>query len=93
MTKLFLGIDMGGTEIKIASVDEKGNILQATSLKNDPSISPKLLCSEIIAKARGMRDFKHFSGTGIGVAGDIDQKKGVVRFSPNLPRWKNANKR
>ena len=93
MTKVFLGIDLGGTEIKIASVDEKGNILHTISLKNNPLISTSKLCSEIIAKAKGMKGFKNFSGTGIGVAGDIDQKRGIVRFSPNLPTWKNADLR
>ncbi len=93
MVKLFLGIDLGGTEIKLAIVDEKGNIIESGELKNDPTMSPKKLCEDIVDKARGMKDFRRISGTGIGVAGDIDQKRGVVRFSPNLPRWKNANLR
>jgi len=93
MTKLFLGIDLGGTEIKVAVVDDKGNIVEMGAVKNDPSLKPEQLCAEIIDKARNMKDFRRISGTGIGVAGDIDQKRGVVRFSPNLPRWKNANLR
>ena len=91
MTRLFLGIDLGGTEIKVAVVDEKGNILESGELKNDPTMSTEQLCGEIVDKARGMKDFRRISGTGIGVAGDIDQKRGIVRFSPNLPGWKNAN--
>jgi len=93
MSKLFLGIDLGGTAIKIAVVDEKGNILELETVKNDPSLSPEQLCAEIVDKAKGMKDLRRISGTGIGVAGDIDQERGVVRFSPNLPKWKNANLR
>lgn len=93
MAKLFLGIDLGGTAIKLAVVDEKGTILEEESVMNDPSLLPDQLCAEIVDKARGMKDFRRISGTGIGVAGDIDQEKGVVRFSPNLPKWKNANLR
>jgi len=93
MTKLFLGIDLGGTAIKVAVVDEKGGILELETVKNDPSLSPERLCSEIVDKAKGMKDLRRISGTGIGVAGDIDQERGIVRFSPNLPKWKNANLR
>jgi len=93
MTRQFLGIDLGGTEIKVAVVDEKGNIREISALKNDPSMSPEHFCGEIVARAKAMKDFKRICGTGIGVAGDIDQEKGIVRFSPNLPRWKNANLR
>jgi glucokinase len=32
---------------------------------------------------------KEASGIGIGIAGIIDSKRGIVRFSPNLPGWKN----
>lgn len=32
---------------------------------------------------------KEASGIGIGIAGIIDSKKGIVKFSPNLPGWNN----
>lgn len=93
MTKLYLGIDLGGTEVKLAIVDEKGTIVEESRIPNNLSSLPKEICQEIIAHARTMKDFSNLSGTGIGVAGDIDQEKGIVRFSPNLPGWKNTNLR
>lgn len=93
MTKLYLGIDLGGTEVKVAVVTAEGVICEEARVPNSVVSVPEEICREIINRAKAMKDFKRLSGTGIGVAGDIDQKLGIVRFSPNLPAWKNANLR
>jgi glucokinase len=90
MTKLYLGVDLGGTEVKLAIVDEKGKICKESVFPNNYSSAPKDVIAEIIARARKLEAFKKLSGTGVGVAGDIDQINGVVRFSPNLEAWKNV---
>ncbi|MDR3113454.1 MAG: ROK family protein, partial [Endomicrobium sp.] len=41
-----------------------------------------------------IKEFKNYFNIktiGIGIAGDIDCTNGVVRFSPNLPMWKNVS--
>jgi glucokinase len=86
--KLYLGVDLGGTEIKIAIVDQFGVIIEETGIANSGTSMPKAVTGEIIRQARSMRNFSHVVGTGVGVAGDIDQEKGFVRFSPNLANWK-----
>lgn len=93
MTKLYLGIDLGGTEVKIAVVTAEGVIREEARVPNSVVSVPEEICREIISRAKAMKDFKKLAGTGIGVAGDIDQAHGIVRFSPNLPAWKNANLR
>lgn len=93
MGKFYLGIDLGGTEVKLAVVDEKGNIVDEGAVATDTFSAPESLCREIAQRASRLKHFKRLSGSGIGVAGDIDQENGIVRFSPNLPKWKNANLR
>ncbi|MHB9156385.1 MAG: ROK family protein [Endomicrobiales bacterium] len=93
MSKLYLGIDLGGTEVKVAVVNSGGDILEESRIPNSMVSVPEEICAQIIEHARAMKNFKKLSGTGIGVAGDIDQERGVVRFSPNLPGWKNADLR
>lgn len=90
MTKLFLGIDLGGTAVKLAIVDEKGRMLEQNSFPNTCPSNPDKIVKEIINNFHKMKNIKKISGTGVGVAGDIDQLKGVVRFSPNLG-WKNLD--
>jgi len=93
MAKCYLGIDLGGTEVKIAVVNSRGKIVDEASISQTNGYSPETLVRRIIEKARALRGFESVCGTGVGVAGDIDQKKGVVRFSPNLNKWKNIKLR
>jgi len=88
--KFYLGIDLGGTEVKIAITDENGGIIDQKNVRNSADSTPEAIIGAIITQTRSMKDLKRVSGTGVGVAGDIDQEKGVVRFSPNLPKWKNV---
>src|SRR3989339_693548 len=87
MTNFFLGIDLGGTEVKLAIADAKGNIIEQSSMPNSFTSDPKKILPQLIKRANNMKYINKVSGTGVGVAGDVDQKKGVLRFSPNLPKW------
>lgn len=89
MEKLHLGIDLGGTGVKIAIVDKKGNIVEHSSFPTACPADPRRIAGSIIENCRKLKHFKSIRSIGIGVAGDIDQEKGVVRFSPNLG-WKNV---
>lgn len=86
--KLYLGVDLGGTEIKIAIVNDDAVIVEEAVIPSKASVQPKTVAADIVRCVRAMRSFKDVIGTGIGVAGDIDQENGIVRFSPNLPQWK-----
>jgi glucokinase len=91
MSKQFcLGIDLGGTNIKMAVVDSLGNIISETSLATDINEKPLVVIKAMIAKALSLKDYSKTKSIGIGIAGDINYKTGNVRFSPNLPKWKNV---
>lgn len=93
MPNYYLGIDLGGTEVKIAVVNKLGKIIDEAGIPSSNSFSPDALVKKIVEKSRLLKNFRYISGTGVGVAGDIDQKNGIVRFSPNLNRWKNIKLR
>jgi glucokinase len=90
MSKLALGIDMGGTGIKLGLVDARGKLLSTfrllTPAKTDPEQVADLIAeqSQAMLKLAGRRQI---AGIGVGCAGDVDPKTGVIRISPNL-RWK-----
>ena len=90
MPNYYLGIDLGGTEVKIAVVNKLGQIIDEAGIPGSNTFSPEALVRRIVANARSLKCFRSVAGTGVGVAGDIDQKSGVVRFSPNLTKWKNV---
>lgn len=89
-TKLYLGIDMGGTNIKIAVVSSKGLIVEETMIKTDLKQMPLKVIQDVIEQASKLKNYSKTQSIGIGIAGDIDCHKGIVRFSPNIPKWRNV---
>jgi glucokinase len=86
-----LGVDLGGTKIDTAMVDGKGNILSSHYRLINPARDPDFAIHEIVDSVRICveKSGKHPSALGLGVAGQIDKQKGIVRVSPNLPSWSN----
>jgi glucokinase len=92
MKKYSIGIDIGGTNITVALVTEKGEIIRKISFPTRAEQGKTKIIKRIINALdvimQGL-SFNSIKGIGIGAAGDIDQNKGVIRFSPNLA-WKNV---
>ncbi len=92
MKKYSIGIDIGGTNVTVALVTEKGKIARKirfpTRVEEGKTKTIKRIVKALdgIMKGLGSNSIK---GIGIGAAGDIDQDRGIVRFSPNL-FWKNV---
>src|SRR5690349_10649211 len=91
--KTYFGVDFGGTTAKLALVDERKRILRESFVDMARFLSPKAIAIEIGSIFKKMVQEKGL-GTpprriGVGVAGDIDVERGVVRISPNLG-WKNV---
>jgi glucokinase len=85
--KAIIGIDIGGTNIKAAlvtgrKIDHRTRASTRAELGRDMSIKQiKSVIEPLQKEAKAI---------GIGIAGIIDSKKGVVRYSPNLEGWKNV---
>lgn len=88
-----IGVDIGGTSIKGASINEKGEILDRFSVRMDrladPEITYGLMCDEIEKFLKDKSYKKEIVGVGLGVPGILDREKGVVKSSPNMPKWIN----
>lgn len=88
---LAIGIDIGGTSIKGAIVDDTGKVLTrfAMDVNKDSSgeVEVNRFC-DVMAKAINEYDKSiKLEGIGIGMPGILDMDKGVVITSPNLPKW------
>ncbi len=83
---LRLGVDLGGTLVKMALVDGSGRILDRVQVKTEKT--PRALVKSL-RKAVDHWMSRPIRGTGVGVAGDVDPHKGIVRFSANLG-WRNV---
>jgi glucokinase len=84
---LALGIDIGGTGVKLGLVDRNGRISSLRKMptpKGVPAIQAAEAIAEEASKLVGAVQASRLTGVGVGVAGDIDSQAGVVRMSPNL---------
>lgn len=87
MANYYLGVDMGGTLIKIAIVDDKANVIEEAVVNTDINANPKSVIGNITEVFKKFKHYNRVKTIGIGIAGDIDFRQGIVRMSPNLPKW------
>src|SRR5450755_1231422 len=91
MNKLSIGVDLGGTNLRIAAVDEKGALVEKVTLDTKVSLGRDHvigdMCDAIQRMSEKYKDSAPLLGIGIGVPGIIDMQTGLLRESPNLPGW------
>ena len=91
-----IGVDVGGTNIKLGLVDRSGAIAARAFLDTKSFYgSKKKLTDVIIGAVRDLIEEKRLAskdilGIGLGLPGPIDSKRGIVNFLPNIPGWKNV---
>lgn len=89
---MFAGIDIGGTGIKGVITDENASIITSGDTP-----TPGTAGEIDLAIARLMESMAHkcsiklnkLKAAGIGAAGSINNRKGIVIHSPNIPAWNN----
>lgn len=87
-----IGIDLGGTKIMVGVVDlESGKVLASVRKKTHAERGAKAIVERVIKmthealETANLPPDEALAGIGIGVAGQLDRKKGVVLSTPNLP--------
>jgi glucokinase len=90
-----IGVDIGGTSVKLGLVDSKGRILARETFKSGRTSGRAEILDGLCAcvgrlAAEARRRKLRLAGVGIGAPGPIDVERGLVYFFPNLPGWKNT---
>ncbi len=90
MEKLYIGVDLGGTSVKVGIVKKNGEILKKLSNPTnlpqpEEVIEDKIckLCLEICDEC-GIDIHKDIEAIGIGSPGNVNNKTGVIGFSSNF---------
>lgn len=87
--KKIVGLDLGGTFVKVGLVSEKGKILKKKQLPTLREKGKKSVLSQMEKAIEfALREEKDVIGIGIGTPGLVD-KEGRVFSAPNLPNWDN----
>src|SRR5205814_5244583 len=91
MSHFSIGVDLGGTNLRIAAVAEDGVLIEKVTLGTKVVLGRDHVLNDMCDAIRRLSD-KYASqwtlaGIGIGVPGIIDLGTGMMRESPNLPGW------
>lgn len=89
---LVLGIDLGGTKIRIGIVTREGELVDAQTWPTQGEEGPDVIVRRIVAGAQELLGMRSISPTamrsaGIGGPGPINDRTGIVSVMPNLPGW------
>ena len=90
---LFVGVDVGGTNIKIGIVDDEGRTIAKTKFPTMADKEPSLSfekAKESIDKllADSGRTIDEVARIGLGTPGPLDIKAGLILTPSNLPGWR-----
>lgn len=92
MPDFTIGVDMGGTNLRVAAITTDGQLLEKITLGVKVAMGGDYvmgeMCDAIHSLTEKYRGSGRFMGAGIGVPGIIDVPAGIMRKSANLPGWK-----
>jgi len=83
---LAIGVDLGGTNLRVAAGDERGNILRRVEERVERDRGPEGVGKQIIRMTHSLDlETEEITGIGIGSLGPLDIRRGVIVLAPNLP--------
>ena len=89
--EIALGLDIGGMRIKTVAISADAEILEEFRLDSDAKHGPHAVRKAIGVAVEHYRNLSiGFSKIGVGCAGSVMPKSGVVLNSPNFADWKNV---
>lgn len=96
----YIGVDVGGTRTKAGIVEfykskNKFQIIRENEILTEANAGFNTSMKNILKAIESIlpenkKNKKTIKGIGIGFAGLVDAKKGIVNFANNLPGWKNV---
>lgn len=87
--KYYLGVDLGGTNIKAGITDENGNILLKSSIRTDSEGNAKKIADQMVGLCQSLVEKSEISmddvvSVGVGIPGTVDAETGMVIYCNNL---------
>jgi glucokinase len=93
-THAFLGIDIGGTNVKIGAIAPEGTILEQRTIPTNVHRPPENVLIDIAHAATEIRKEVEAKGrtvesAGVGIPGTVDYVNGICVLLPNFPNgWR-----
>jgi glucokinase len=93
--KVYIGVDLGGTNIKTGCFDDEMKLVASSSLPTQADLGPEFVADKIVetisqALAQAAVSMDAVKGIGIGAPGPSDLARGIILAAPNLPKFRNV---
>ncbi|MEN9736000.1 MAG: hypothetical protein RL129_710 [Actinomycetota bacterium] len=88
MSKKYLGLDLGGTNIKFVVIEDEGGAWKVTlkdQIATEAAKGPEHVTNRLADLAKKFQSDYQISGVGLAVPGIFDGKAGTISLFPNLP--------
>ena len=80
-----LGIDVGGTNVKLGVIDDELRVIKKLTLKTNAHLGIDAVISTILSGIEQLISEFPIDGIGLGTPGEIDFERGLLVSSANLP--------
>lgn len=90
----YIGLDLGGTNIKAGVVDDTGHVMSRASVATGAQGGPEVVVEAMADAAHQVAneaalDMSRVAAVGIGAPGPLDIESGRIEDAPNMPGWAN----
>ena len=85
----FIGVDIGGTNIRACVIDEGNNIVDKFKIKNEVSEGPTKNIDNLYNEINKRWHSYNIKSLGVACPGPLDLKNGIIINPPNLIGWEN----
>ncbi|MBN1816328.1 MAG: ROK family protein [Sedimentisphaerales bacterium] len=95
MAEYFIGIDLGGTNIKVGLFDRTMNLVDKSSVPTGADMGPEVVVERMVTAGKGLLKeaglrIEDLAAIGIGTPGPADYPRGIVIKSTNMPKFVNT---
>ncbi|MEL6927527.1 MAG: ROK family protein [Cyanobacteria bacterium J06600_6] len=90
MSDRVIGVDLGGTAIKLGCFLEDGTCLKTISVDTPQPANPQPVVKAIAMGVKRLNPDSSCQGIGLGMPGPTDKARRIARKSINLPGWDNV---
>lgn len=81
----YIGVDLGGTNVRVAKVNEQGEVLQVVKEATEVNKGVEQVIQKMIHMIESIDGYEECKGIGMGVPGPVDTKNGKMILATNLP--------